>query len=70
MTATVPKIGKRLKDIRTRQMLSQRDLAEKAGLSPTTIAKLETNRVEPNFRTLRKLTSTLNVSYDDLIEGE
>ncbi len=70
MTATVPKIGKRLKEIRTRQMLSQRDLAQKAGLSPTTIAKLETNRVEPNFRTLRKLTSTLNVSYDDLIEGE
>ena len=70
MTATVPKIGKRLKDIRTRQMLSQRDLAQKAGLSPTTIAKLETNRVEPNFRTLRKLTSTLSVSYDDLIEGE
>ncbi len=70
MTTTVPKIGTRLKEIRTRQMLSQRDLAEKAGLSPTTIAKLETNRVEPNFQTLRKLTSALNVGYDDLIEGE
>ena len=49
-------IGGRLRFVRARHKLSQRELAERAGLSPTTILKLESGRVDaPHPRTIRKL---------------
>jgi transcriptional regulator with XRE-family HTH domain len=60
-------VGARLKELRVRRLLSQRDLADEAGLSPATIAKIEKNRVEPNYRTLRKLTKALEVEPTELV---
>jgi transcriptional regulator with XRE-family HTH domain len=60
-------IGPRLKELRTERLMSQRDLAAKAGLSPTTIAKIETNKVEPNFGSLRKLCRALEVEPAELL---
>jgi len=52
-----------------RRLLSQRELAEKAGLSPTTILKLEDDRVkEPHPRTIRKLAQALDVDPAELVE--
>jgi len=52
-------------------LLSQRELAEKAGLSPTTILKLESDRVdEPHPRTIRKLADALKVDPDELVREE
>jgi transcriptional regulator with XRE-family HTH domain len=70
MPATVVHIGKRLKELRAERLMSQRDLASKASLSPATIAKIETNKVEPNFGTLRKLTKALDVEPTELIRGD
>ena len=67
---TVPHIGERLKELRVERLLSQRDLAEKARLSPTTIAKIEKDRVEPNFGTMRKLCRALDVEPSKLIRGD
>jgi transcriptional regulator with XRE-family HTH domain len=62
--------GDKLRKVRDERLLSQRELAEKAGLSPTTILKLEAGRVEdPHPRTIRKLTSALNVAPRDLVES-
>jgi len=69
MLSTVPYIGPRLRELRTERLMSQRDLAAKAELSPTTIAKIETNRVEPNFGTLRKLCRALDVEASELLRG-
>jgi DNA-binding XRE family transcriptional regulator len=42
-------------------MLSQRDLATEAGIAPKTIVDLELGRVEPHFKTMRKLAAALGV---------
>ena len=63
--------GDRLRKVRDKRLLSQRELAERAGLSPTTILKLESGRVdEPHPRTIRKLTDALEVDPDELLKGE
>jgi len=46
--------------------MSQRDLAEKAGLSTGTIAWLETRKHEPQPRTMRKIAAALGVQVADL----
>ena len=71
MLDVMPRIsGKKLKEVRDRRLLSQRELAEKAGLSPTTILKLEDDRVkEPHPRTIRKLAEALGVDPAELVEG-
>jgi transcriptional regulator with XRE-family HTH domain len=62
-------IGDRLKEIRQRKLMSQRDLAEKAGLSQNAVVQIENNRTEPHYRTLRKLVEALDIDPSDLIEG-
>jgi transcriptional regulator with XRE-family HTH domain len=50
-------------------LLSQRELAEKASLRPTTILKLEDDRVKrPHPRTVRKLAQALEVDPAELVE--
>ncbi len=68
----MPRIsGDRLRKVRDMRLLSQRELAERAGLSPTTILKLESGRVdEPHPRTIRKLAVALGVDPDELVRGE
>jgi transcriptional regulator with XRE-family HTH domain len=68
----MPRIsGDRLRKVRDTHLLSQRELAERAGLSPTTILKLESGRVdEPHPRTVRKLALALGVDPSELVRGE
>ena len=70
MLDVMPRIsGEKLREARDRRLLSQRELAEKAGLSPTTILKLEAERVaEPHPRTVRKLAQALEVDPAELVE--
>ncbi len=57
-----------LKQARDKRLLSQRELAAKAGLSPTTILKLEAGRVEESHpRTVRKLAEALEVDPAELV---
>ena len=68
----MPRIsGDRLRKVRDKRLLSQRELAERAGLSPTTILKLESGRVDdPHPRTIRKLADALQVDPDELVREE
>jgi transcriptional regulator with XRE-family HTH domain len=59
-------IGENLRRVRERHYLTQWELAEKAGLSPDTVVKLEQNRAEPRLRTIRKLAEALDVHPDEL----
>jgi transcriptional regulator with XRE-family HTH domain len=65
----MPRIsGEKLRQVRDERLLSQRELAEAAGLSPTTILKLEASRVEdPHPRTVRKLAAALKVEPRDIL---
>ncbi len=64
---TVVYIGDKLKEIRTRRFLTQEELAERAGVSPATIVRVERNQAEPHISTMRKLARALDVDPTELL---
>jgi transcriptional regulator with XRE-family HTH domain len=61
-------IGKKLKDLRLRRAMSQRKLAEAAGMSQRAIVDLETDRREPRPSTLGKLAEALGIEPSEFFE--
>jgi len=68
MPTSVVHIGENLKDARFRAGLTQQELAEKAGTTQTTVARIERDAVEPAVTTVRKLAAALGVSISDLLD--
>jgi transcriptional regulator with XRE-family HTH domain len=68
MLTEVLYIGERLRDLRKRALMSQRELAKRSGVGVTTIVRIERNQVEPQGRTLRKLAEALDVEPRELLE--
>jgi transcriptional regulator with XRE-family HTH domain len=62
-------IGENLRALRTRRLLTQEELAEKAGVSAATVVNVERNNQEPHFRTIRKLARALDVDPTELLGG-
>ena len=62
-------VGDRLKALRIEQALTQEDLANKAGVAPNTVARLERNETEPHMSTVRKLANALDVTPAELVKG-
>ena len=62
-------IGDRLKALRVEQALTQEELADKAGVAPNTVARLERNETKPHMTTLRKLANALEVAPAILVKG-
>ena len=60
-------IGEKLKEVRTRRLLTQEELADKAGISAATVVNIERNNQEPHFRTIRKLAQALDVDPTKLL---
>lgn len=58
---------KRLRTLRLRRALSQRDLAARAGVSQVTIVRLERGEAEPRPSTVRKLAAALGVDPAELV---
>ena len=50
-----------LKEARARRLLSMRALAERAGVSPTTVYYAESGRRMPGFRAIRDLSAALEM---------
>ena len=62
-------IGENIKRLRTKQGLSQDDLARKAGLKYSTLAKIEGDFVKkPGVQMMAKIAKVLNVSIEDLLK--
>ena len=70
MLTEVLYIGDRLRDLRKRALLTQKELADKSGVGVTTIIRIERNQVEPHGRTIRKLAETLEVAPEELVKTE
>ena len=51
----------RLRELRAQQVLSQQDLATRAGVSKTTIVQIEAGRIRPHLSTVRKLAAALGL---------
>jgi transcriptional regulator with XRE-family HTH domain len=62
------KVGKRLRELRRMRRTSLRQLAEQAGLSPTTIHQIEAGRTSPGLSTLQALATTLAVPVSAFFE--
>ena len=58
---------KNLKSARNLRKLSQKELAERAGLPISSVAHFEIGSRKPSFDTLRKLASTLEITTDYLL---
>jgi transcriptional regulator with XRE-family HTH domain len=58
-----------LRRIRQEHGLSQEQLAHKADLNMTHVAKIERSEREPGVRTVSKLARALEVSASELFEG-
>jgi len=64
----------RLREARNLAFLTQRELAEKAGMTQATIARLETGQTKARPTTTRRLAQALGIEPKELIatkaEGE
>ena len=63
-------VGDNLKRLRVLNALTQEELAEKAGLTSTAVARIERNESEPRMTSIRKLAMALGVKPRELIEGD
>lgn len=61
-------LGERLRELRTMRGLQQRELAAKAGLTPSLISQVERSRLSPSIATLRKLAQVLDVPVSRFFE--
>jgi transcriptional regulator with XRE-family HTH domain len=70
MLTEVLYIGDRLRDLRKRALLTQKELADKSGVGVTTIIRIERNQVEPHGRTIRRLAEALDVAPEEFVKTE
>jgi transcriptional regulator with XRE-family HTH domain len=62
-------IGQNIKALRTKQSLTQDDLAKKAELKYSTLAKIEGDFVKkPGVQMIAKIAKALGVSMEDLLK--
>ena len=60
----------KLKKLREERVLSQRELAHAAGLTHTTVWRLENGFKEARPGTIRKIASVLGVEPKELVKGK
>jgi transcriptional regulator with XRE-family HTH domain len=63
-------INERLKKIRKEQGLSLRALAEKSGISKSTLNDIENGKSNPTTETLAKIAKALNIKVSDFFRTE
>lgn len=59
-------MAQRLKEIRTRRLLTQQMLAARAGVSLNTVHRIEQGKFQPRFSTIHKLAAALGVEPEEL----
>ncbi|NAS19600.1 helix-turn-helix domain-containing protein [Clostridium butyricum] len=60
-------IGEKLKRLREQQGLTQKQLAEKVGISVSNITKYEKGQLEPSIERLISLSEALNTSISNIL---
>lgn len=61
------KFNERLRELRKRSPLMQKDIAEKIGVSVRTFQQYELGKIEPNIERLILLSQIFDVSVDFLV---
>ncbi|AUH34194.1 cupin domain-containing protein [Paracoccus tegillarcae] len=63
-------VGARLKELRVQNGLSQRQLAESAGVPHGQVSMIETNKSSPSVSSLRKILGGLSIGMTEFFEPE
>ena len=63
-------IGEKLKAVRKAKGLSQAKLGELSGVAGPTIARYESNQIEPSAEVLMRIAQALNVSMSSLMDTD
>lgn len=63
-------VGSRLREIRAKAGLSQRELAKRAGVTNSTISMIEKNSVSPSVSSLKKVLSGIPISLLEFFDSE
>ena len=63
-------IGLRLKQLRTRQGLSQQRLARNSGVSNATISLIEHGRTDPSMGLLKRILVSMGVSFAEFFASD
>jgi transcriptional regulator with XRE-family HTH domain len=66
----VTPLGQRIKALRAERALQQRQLAEKAELTPSMVSQIESGRLTPSLHTLGKIAAALGVPIASLFDGQ
>jgi transcriptional regulator with XRE-family HTH domain len=65
-TIEIVKIGKNLRRLREDRLLTQAELAQRAGIALSSFVRVENDQVDPRFTTIRKLAQALDVDHREL----
>lgn len=64
-------LGKRIRFYRERIQLTAKEMAARMDVSPSTISKIENDKIKPSMEMLQKISEVINVPVGELfIEGE
>jgi transcriptional regulator with XRE-family HTH domain len=63
-------LGERIRQLRVERALQQRQLAEKAGLTPSMVSQIESGRLTPSLHTLGRIGAALGVPIAVLFDGQ
>jgi transcriptional regulator with XRE-family HTH domain len=66
----VTALGERIKALRQERSLQQRQLAEKAALTPSMVSQIESGRLTPSLNTLGRIAAALGVPIATLFDGQ
>lgn len=60
-------LGDKIKELRKKHKITQFELAEKLGITPSAVGMYEQNRREPNYEILDLICKIFSVTYNDLL---
>lgn len=64
------KIGKLIKQIRKQNNLTQKELADKYGVTYQAVSKWENGKNIPDISLLKQMSSDFNINIEDILEGK
>jgi len=59
-------LGMRIKEFRENRRLTQDKLAERVGIDPKHLSRIENGRNYPSLETLEKILSSMDVTYEEI----
>ena len=64
------KIGQVIKEIRTKHHLTQKDFAEKYGVTYQAVSKWETGKNMPDISLVKQISKDFQINIEDILEGK